>query len=468
MASAGCGPLLLALGLALWPAAALGQQGTPPNAPATAPDPAFEAARTAFEALPEAERRAVQDSLVWTGDHNGVVNGQFGRRTFEAVTAYQRRARLDPTGVLDERGRAALRFAAKRTREAAGFEIVTDARTGLRVGIPRKLFPKEGPATGAGGGSRWQTEDERATLDTRAYPPGGPDLPALFERLTASTAPGRRVTYKLLRPDFLVVTGETATGRFYIRYAGGPEGVRGYTLGYDKALAKTLDPLVVAIANSFEPFPGAAPVAAPTPPRIAAPAPPPAAAPAIAPAATTPATGLAVAPRRVLTAAVEGCAQPRVGGASAKVVTIDPAAGLMLLEAEAGRAVPLSAGQTDDREGLVALAYGPGQPARMLMAVAGERAASGLVAPLQAGAAGAPVFDRAGRLVGLVRSVPLAPRLVAGVAIPAAHPLVTGEALARVLRDAGAVSSPEAGAARSAGEIAARMQAAVVPVECGR
>jgi hypothetical protein len=108
-------------------------------------------------------------------------------------------------------------------------------------------------------------------------------------------------------------------------------------------------------------------------------------------------------------------------------------------------------------------------PARSLVAVAGENGSSGLVAPLQPGAAGAPVFDRAGRLVGLVAALPVAPRLVAGVALPASHALVAGDALAGFLRDAGAPAAPQPDRPfdRSAGEIAAAAGASVVPVDCG-
>ena len=51
-----------------------------PPALAKPVDPAFEAARTAFEALPESERKALQDALVWTGDYNSVISGTFARR----------------------------------------------------------------------------------------------------------------------------------------------------------------------------------------------------------------------------------------------------------------------------------------------------------------------------------------------------------------------------------------------------
>ncbi len=67
--------------------------------------------------------------------------------------------------------------------------------------------------------------------------------------------PGRKVTYKLKKPDFIVITAETAGGRSYIRYAEGPQGIRGFTLGYDRALAGSVERLVIAVANSFMPFP---------------------------------------------------------------------------------------------------------------------------------------------------------------------------------------------------------------------
>ena len=59
----------------------------------------------------------------------------------------------------------------------------------------------------------------------------------------------------MLRPDFFVVAGETAGGKFYTRYGSGPGGLRGFSIGYDKAVAPQFDRLVVAIANSFTPFP---------------------------------------------------------------------------------------------------------------------------------------------------------------------------------------------------------------------
>jgi hypothetical protein len=84
-------------------AAAQGQDRPAPPRVAPKPavgapsDPNFESAKTAFEALPEADRKAIQDALVWTGDFNAVVSGAFGRRTFEALGAYRTRAGAIPS-----------------------------------------------------------------------------------------------------------------------------------------------------------------------------------------------------------------------------------------------------------------------------------------------------------------------------------------------------------------------------------
>ena len=201
----------------------------PSNLSAPAADPAFEAAKAAFEALPEAERKAVQDALVWTGDYNSVITGTFGRRTFEALVAYQRRAKLNPAGILDGKTRADLQAAAQRAREAVKFAVVADPKTGARIGVPERLLPKRDQ--NPNGGTRWQSADGKITLDTRAVLPGEADLASLYERNLAIQTPGRQVTYKVLRPDFFVVTGETPTGKFYIarllaRLRQGREGLR--------------------------------------------------------------------------------------------------------------------------------------------------------------------------------------------------------------------------------------------------
>jgi hypothetical protein len=59
-----------------------------------------------------------------------------------------------------------------------------------------------------------------------------------------------------------VVAGETPTGKFYMRYATGPSGIRGFSVGYDKSAAPDFERALIAVSNSFQPFPDPARMAA--------------------------------------------------------------------------------------------------------------------------------------------------------------------------------------------------------------
>ncbi|WP_348642598.1 serine protease, partial [Methylobacterium sp. WL30] len=468
--------VILALALTLAAAASAAAQAPKPQPPrpsAAAPDPAFEAMRAGFEALPEAERKALQDALVWTGDYNSVVNGAFGRRTFEALSAA--RARTDAGDPLDPRSRAAILAAGEAARKAVRFTVQADPASGAVLGVPERMLPKRSAVPG---GTRWQSADGRLTLESRSFPAGGTDLNALFTRATAPLA-DRKVTYKLKRPDFMVVTGETASGRSYVRYAAGPEGIRGFAIGYEAAQAGEIDRLVIAIANSFVPFPGTpgeapriatAPAAAPP----ASGAPQSSGAPQVASAPNVVGTGLVVAPGRVLTASsvLEACPAPRIGSAPARVLRSER--GLALLEA-AGLPAPrlpgiVGASASEDRVVVAAqeAREGAGGDAGVSVAPGAMVGAARVTAPLQPGSAGAPVLDRAGGLAGLVASYPAAPRLIAGVMPPASFPVIPGTVVAAVLGEAGIATRPSTAGAGSVGAAASAVGGAVIGIVCAR
>lgn len=468
--------VILALALTLAAAASAAAQAPKPQPPrpsAAAPDPAFEAMRAGFEALPEAERKALQDALVWTGDYNSVVNGAFGRRTFEALSAA--RARTDAGDPLDPRSRAAILAAGEAARKAVRFTVQADPASGAVLGVPERMLPKRSAVPG---GTRWQSADGRLTLESRSFPAGGTDLDALFTRATAPLA-DRKVTYKLKRPDFIVVTGETASGRSYVRYAAGPEGIRGFAIGYEAAQAGEIDRLVIAIANSFVPFPGTpgeapriatAPAAAPP----ASGAPQSSGAPQVASAPNVVGTGLVVAPGRVLTASsvLEACPAPRIGSAPARVLRSER--GLALLEA-AGLPAPrlpgiVGASASEDRVVVAAqeAREGAGGDAGVSVAPGAMVGAARVTAPLQPGSAGAPVLDRAGGLAGLVASYPAAPRLIAGVMPPASFPVIPGTVVAAVLGEAGIATRPSTAGAGSVGAAASAVGGAVIGIVCAR
>ncbi|HEY3624497.1 MAG TPA: peptidoglycan-binding domain-containing protein, partial [Roseiarcus sp.] len=97
--------------------AALAQ--TTPAAP-SAEDAAMAAQKAAFLALPEETRKAAQDALAWLGSYNGVNDGDFGKRTRDAILAFQASIKAPADGTLSAPELKALLAAAQKAREAVG------------------------------------------------------------------------------------------------------------------------------------------------------------------------------------------------------------------------------------------------------------------------------------------------------------------------------------------------------------
>jgi hypothetical protein len=416
-----------------------------PVAP-SADDAAMAAQKAAFMGMPEATRKALQEALVWLGLYVGVNDGDFGKRTRDAILAFQASLKAPADGALSAPELKALLAAAQKAREAAGFQVVSDPKTGARIGAPLKLL-RALPG---------------ARLDFASNPDA--DLGALYMRLSAAT-PARKIAYKAIKPDaFFVVSGQDGPVKFYTRFDKNPNAtpsIRGFTFAYPASQTTTLDRIAIAIANSFEAFPesAAAPGAAI---NAAAPS---TSSPASAPAVPRPAaTALVVAPGKALTALkTNGCQNPTVAGKPVRIERADAATGLVILAgdfAPNGGAPRLGSPAQD----LVVLGFdGPRLAASSAWFTGGE-AAPVVTAAVDKGASGGPVFDRSGALVGLVAPIAAEPKRVGSVALASPHPLIAPDAL-RAFLGASEPASKEAGSL-SAGDIAARERKALVAVFC--
>ncbi|HEY4773652.1 MAG TPA: peptidoglycan-binding domain-containing protein, partial [Xanthobacteraceae bacterium] len=206
--------------------------------------------RAVYEAMTLAERVAIQSDLVWTGDLNGLPDGEFGERSITAVKAYQKRQGGKETGILNPQERSQLAAAAKARQESVGWRLVGDAATGARLGLPSKLVPR---ADKARTGSRWQSA--RAEVQVETWREAG-TLAATFDHHKREA--GRKVTYSVLRPSLFVIAGLQGLKAFYIRAQSLDEEVRGITILYDQAMEGIMAPIVVAMAGAFQPFPAGA------------------------------------------------------------------------------------------------------------------------------------------------------------------------------------------------------------------
>ena len=455
-----CAAILLALGAG--PAMAQ----TAPPAPANAGvDPAYDGQKAAFLTLPEAERKSIQDSLAWLGLYNGVADGGFGKRTRDAIVAYQTGIHATVDGVLGPSLVAALTASGDKARAAVGFQIVDDARTGMRYGAPLKLLDKRSGLTLArADGKMALTLDEKTGADA--------DLSALYTKLITPNGSGK-VSYKALKAGaFFVVAGVTAGMKFYTRYDLSPDAakpdVRGFTFSYPEARAD-LDKVTIAIANSFEPFKSpAAPLAgAATPPKAI---PTPAATgltnakPLVMPAGFS-GVALAVGPGKAITTLpVSACPHPKIAGRLA-TYGLETSPPFTLSGDFAPKAVaPALAGAPTD-EGIV-VAFAEIDPTKLvasdakLVAFGADQA---VIAPLARGGLGAPIFARDGALLGLVADLNIKSPRVDGALIGAPHVILGDAEIAKLLP--GDAASPRE--TMSVGNLLKAEGSAVLGVSCG-
>ena len=119
----------------------------PPSSAAEA-DARLEAQKAAFLAMPEADRKVVQDALGWLDFYNGAVDGAFGKRTRDSIVAYQQSVGVAQDGIVSPTELEALKTAAQRARAAVDFALVDDRISGVRIGAPLKLLTKLKPSSG--------------------------------------------------------------------------------------------------------------------------------------------------------------------------------------------------------------------------------------------------------------------------------------------------------------------------------
>jgi hypothetical protein len=132
--------------------------------------------------------------------------------------------------------------------EAVGWQLVEDAKTGARLGVPEKLTPHVGASRS---GTRWSSAQGQIQIETFRLTEAA--LPALFdeEKKTAH----RQITSSNLKPDTFVILGVQGLKYFLVRADALGGEVRGVTVLYDQATEGTMSRVAVNVANAFVGFP---------------------------------------------------------------------------------------------------------------------------------------------------------------------------------------------------------------------
>jgi peptidoglycan hydrolase-like protein with peptidoglycan-binding domain len=239
--------------------------GTKPKTVATVPiRPALQTPADTANAMAQAERLALQSDLAWVGEYNGAITGEVSERMVAAIKEFQKSRGGKQTGVLNPQERSVLAETARQRRDNAGWRIVTDPGTGVRLGIPTKLVPQQ---SSDANGAKWSSPTGTIQVVLTRRKEANPTTAKLAER-EKKDPPGRTVDYTVVKPDFFVLSGLQGLKKFYLRGTFKGDEVRILTILYDQATENTVEPVVIAMSSAFNPFPLGAQNSGP-PPRKA-------------------------------------------------------------------------------------------------------------------------------------------------------------------------------------------------------
>ncbi len=236
--------------------------GTKPKPVATVPiRPALQTPADTANAMAQAERLAIQSDLAWVGEYNGAITGDVSERMVAAIKEFQKARGGKATGVLNPQERIVLSETAKRKQENVGWKIVTDAGTGVRLGVPLKLVPQQ---SSDANGAKWSSSTGTIQIQLSRRKEANPTTAKLAEREKKEPA-GRNIDYTVVKPEFFVLSGMQGLKKFYLRGTFKGDEVRILTILYDQATEGTVEPVVIAMSSAFNPFPAGAQIAGPPP-----------------------------------------------------------------------------------------------------------------------------------------------------------------------------------------------------------
>ncbi|HUF56273.1 MAG TPA: serine protease [Thermohalobaculum sp.] len=207
------------------------------------------------DGLPEPQRKAIQEALVWSGDYEARIDGVLGPATESAIRRFQAREGFRATGTLLQRDIDRLLEIRNEWTERFGWEIRRFPNLGLRLGIPAALMREPEPTEH---GLRFRSREDRPRSELRLYsarPMSEARFRELREELVNRDHFGQD-TYDAGDADWFVFSGTSEAGVEQYTYLVNREhGVRGFSFRYLERDAAELSRLNVAMYNSLDTFP---------------------------------------------------------------------------------------------------------------------------------------------------------------------------------------------------------------------
>lgn len=210
----------------------------------------FDTSREWFERLPEAQRSDIQTDLILLGHYGFLVDGRFGRATFDAIADFQKSQGRAGSGILNAGEIDTLRQLADKTQLRLGMRRVSDAPAHVSIMIPANLLTRRTPTEQ---GTSYVSADGEISLETMHATLADQSFRDLYDIMTAPD-PERTVTYRSFGETRFVVSGMIGDYSFYTMFLAAGDEAMGYSLAWGKRYASEGAISSVWLASHFTPL----------------------------------------------------------------------------------------------------------------------------------------------------------------------------------------------------------------------
>lgn len=215
-----------------------------------AAEASFDTSKQWFERLPEGQRSDIQTDLILLGHYDFLIDGRFGRATFDAIADFQKSQGRAGSGVLSAPDLKAMRELADRIQQRLGMRPVSDQPAHVSMIIPANLLTRRTPTEQ---GTSYVSADGEISLETMHASLADQSLRDLFDTMTAHD-PERTVTYRSLGDTRFVVSGMIGQYSFYTMFLAAGDEAIGYSLAWGKSYADEGAISSVWLASHFSPL----------------------------------------------------------------------------------------------------------------------------------------------------------------------------------------------------------------------
>ncbi len=210
----------------------------------------FDTSKEWFERLPEVQRSDIQTNLILLGHYDFLVDGRFGRATFDAIADFQKSQGRAGSGILNATELDALRQLADTTQSRLGMRRVSDATAHVSMMIPANLLIRRTPTEQ---GTSYVSADGEISLETMHATLTDQTFRDLYDVMVAPD-PERTVTYRNYGDSRFVVSGMIGEYSFYTMFMSTGAEAMGYSLAWGKSYAEEGAISSVWIASHFSPL----------------------------------------------------------------------------------------------------------------------------------------------------------------------------------------------------------------------